>query len=204
MSGGDDSLEEAAALDAEAERAYAEACEILQEEASFDGRRLGAPDGKAKKRILRAIELAKRVLEIRPDSYGSWLVIGKMYERMGDRKQALAAFQSLLAIEPNAPGVAKDASVQAAALGQYDVARALMEEAVRARPEDPAALANLAVLLLIAQRPEDALRALEESFRLEGHAMTESLRSFTREVLAGKRKCPKDVFELQREMGRKP
>lgn len=79
----------------------------------------------------------------------------------GDRTGALAAFQAVLAAEPDHAEAAFGCGLCWEAAGRWAEAEAAYRRAVAARPDFPEALTNLAAVLARGERPADAIALLD-------------------------------------------
>jgi len=138
-------------------------------------------------------------LEIAPWQWQTLWVLGKIYQRIDDRAQALSCFGKAHEINPTQPDVAREASIAAGHLGMASDAVRYSEIAVTLKPDDPGLVANLAVALLISGRVDRAQAAAAEACSRAPHDPASlSVKGLADDVAAGKRAAPATTLELER------
>ncbi len=106
-------------------------------------------------------------LTARPDQWTSHYNLGNYYFNRGEVKQALAAYQTALKIEPRADMVLVNAALAHARLGENSQAQKYLLQAIKIAPENAAARFNLGLLWAEENRLPEAERELQEAFRLD-------------------------------------
>src|SRR5688572_6187753 len=98
-----------------------------------------------------AISHFRECLRIAPDMWQCEWAMGKAHQALSDDQKALECFERALTLEPDQPGVLREAYLSAGFIG--DVVRAALyaKRALDLRP-DNASLANYAVALLLLGR----------------------------------------------------
>ena len=163
-----------------------------------EGREVGEPGWLARRRLRKGITLLEQALAIAPFKWECRFWIGKALQRLGDRREALTWFGDALRQEPGNATVALEAANEALELGEYEVAVAFLRPATALEPSHAALHHNLAVALLLAGRPRDALQAVDLSAGLKADARAAWLRGWIEDVLAGRRPVPHSMAELRR------
>ncbi|MFM1748079.1 MAG: hypothetical protein RLZZ188_1745 [Verrucomicrobiota bacterium] len=108
-----------------------------------------------------ALTSARRALELQPRSAAAALLVAKLLERQGDTEAARAAYETVLTLKPDDPGVLTAlASLLLLAPSEPVRARALAERAYALRPEAPAIAGALGSVLRAAGEEVRALPLL--------------------------------------------
>ncbi len=108
-----------------------------------------------------ALTSARRALDLQPRSAAAALLVAKLLERQGDTEAARAAYETVLTLKPDDPGVLTAlASMLLRAPSDPVRARALAERAHALRPEDPAIAGALGSVLRAAGEEVRALPLL--------------------------------------------
>ena len=148
-------------------------------------------------RIRRGLGHLSKALAIRPTNWAALWVKGKALQALGRNAEALEAFSKSHSINPQHPDVVREASISAMECSNYEDARVFAEKAVQIRPEDPGLLANLALVLLLAQDPRAAKVQVERAYAADPQdRITRTVRKIIDEVIAGTRPCPRHTHEL--------
>jgi tetratricopeptide (TPR) repeat protein len=106
-------------------------------------------------------------LTARPDQWTSHYNLGNYYLNRGEVKQALAAFDTALKIEPRAAMVMVNAAMAFAKMGAPDQAEKSLVKAIKIAPDNAAARFNLGLLQAEQKRVKEAEKELREAFRLD-------------------------------------
>jgi tetratricopeptide (TPR) repeat protein len=117
----------------------------------------------ARWRLYRAARMFLQVVSFRPTSWPSLWALGKIEQRLGNRGAALDWFAKAHEIEPTQADVAREAGLEALASGRAEKAVTYCEAALRARPDDPGLVANLALAYCLAGRDAEATRRAAEA-----------------------------------------
>ncbi len=155
-----------------------------------------------KRRLRKAVELYKQVLEINPVNWPSMFAIAKAFQSLGEFQHSLDWFVRANECVPGNPSVAKEVGYAASRLGKHDVALRVMELAAKQNPNDAALHCNLGLSCLLAGKIAEACRAFEQTVELEPQReVNKQLLAFAKDVEAGKRPCPKTEQEIIRVIG---
>ena len=147
--------------------------------------------------IRRGLSSMRKALAIRPDNWAALWITGKALQVAGKNAEALDAFARSHSINPQHPDIAREASISAMESSRFDVARSFAEAALQLKPEDPGLMANLALVLLLAQDPRAAKSQIERAIAADPKdRITRAIRRIVDEVISGSRPCPKHTREL--------
>jgi tetratricopeptide (TPR) repeat protein len=106
-------------------------------------------------------------LTARPDQWTSHYNLGNYYLNRGEGKEALAAYDLALKIEPRAAMVLVNAAMAYVQLGEQDKAEKSLVQAIKIAPGNAAAHFNLGLLKAEANQGRAAERELKEAIRLD-------------------------------------
>lgn len=184
-------------LRSEHNRLYAQAARLLEGQLSLHDQPLGSPGPAARERIRRAIALLQRVVEINPQNWAALWVAGKAHERLAEFDAALGLFAKAHEINPSQRDVAREAGLAAMNARRPDLAIGFTTKAIAADPNDAGLVANLALAHLFNGNPRSALELAEQALaKAPGDDITRRIVGLARDVLDGKRECPRHVSEV--------
>jgi tetratricopeptide (TPR) repeat protein len=106
-------------------------------------------------------------LTARPDQWTSHYNLGNYYLNRGEAREALAAYDTALKIEPGAAMVMVNAALACAQTGEQGRAEKFLVQALKIAPDNAAAHFNLGLLQAEQNRRREAERELREAFRLD-------------------------------------
>ncbi len=177
---------------------YEKGCALIEGEILLhDTDPVGQPRWFARQKLHRAIQCFQQALEINPEGWPSMWALGKIYQRLGESREALAWFGRAHAVNPDQPDVAREAGLAALEFGQGNAAVRYCEAAVKANPEDPGLVANLALAYLVSQDVAKAQRCAQEALaRNPGDEISRRVLAVISEVTAGRRPCPRTMREI--------
>jgi Flp pilus assembly protein TadD len=159
------------------------------------------PDPSAQRRLREAIRCFDEVLDIHPTNWQAMVFMGKAFESLGKREQALETFLRAHECAPTQVGVAVEAGAAAGRLGRHDVAVRVLEMAARHHPEDPRLPCNLGISFLLMGNLAGARSAFERAIVLEPERKTnQGLLDLVNEVESGKRRCPRSEAEIAKAL----
>ncbi len=151
----------------------------------------------ARWKLRSAIRDFTRVLEINPENHAAMWALGKIHQRLESDAKALSWFEHALGCNPRHPDYAREAALSALQLGDAQRAIRYSNAATSLRPDDHGLVANLALAHLIAGDPASALTRAEEASRRAPHDdISAHVLSVVRQVLAGRRPCPRSLRDL--------
>ena len=149
------------------------------------------------KRLESAIPLFAEVVQINPGNWAAMWLLGKVHQRLGEHEHALAWFLRAHRLNPDQSDIAREAAITAMELGRPEEATAYCERALETNPGDPGLQANLALTFLFSGNPEAAQTVVQDALsRDPSDHITARIARIIREVLQGKRSCPRHVKDL--------
>jgi len=113
--------------------------------------------------LTAAIASLRSLLDEAPRFSRGWIALGKLYRQLGERRQALQAFQSVEKIAPNHSTAAIEGALELKALGKLGAAVAKLERVLNRQPENPSALFNLGLLYEKKKQREKAIAAFSKT-----------------------------------------
>jgi Flp pilus assembly protein TadD len=136
----------------------------------------------------KAISLFEQALAIKPDNWASMWALGKIYQRMGDDATALEWFTKAHRIEPTKPDIIREASLCAMNLGKGKEAVGFTSAAIELNPDAAGLVANLALALLLDNRPQEAKEKAEHAVNANSKdVVPRNVLQFINEVISGNR-----------------
>jgi tetratricopeptide (TPR) repeat protein len=95
-------------------------------------------------RLDEAASKAKQILEEKPDHIAALVELGRVRRRQGDRKAALAAFESAVAARPGHAGLKSEMAAELRELGRLDEAETVLRGVLKGHPQQVDGLVGLA------------------------------------------------------------
>jgi tetratricopeptide (TPR) repeat protein len=123
--------------------------------------------GADQEQVKKATEEYLTSLTARPDQWASQYNLGNYYLSRGDAKQALAAYDAALRLEPRAAMVMVNASMAYSRMGEQNKAKEFLLKAIKVAPDNAPAHFNLGLLKAEQNQPKEAERELREALRLD-------------------------------------
>lgn len=117
-------------------------------------------------RLREAMRCLRQASEMVPAQMAPKWGLGKAYQALGDREQALAWFEAAYRLAPHQPDVCREAGLAAMEANSFEAAEKYSREAVTARPDDAGLHANLALALMFLGRDDEACRTIRHSLEL--------------------------------------
>jgi len=114
----------------------------------------------------RAIEPARRAVELRPSYARYYLTLGNALGATNRLDEAKAAYRQAIALAPEEPSAHSNLAGVLARSGDLNAAEAEVREALRLDPQDAQAHLNLGTMYAQGGRNEDAISELEASLQL--------------------------------------
>ena len=177
---------------------YRQACGLIEGLILLDDREPGQLDDVSRERLRGAIPLFVEVVDINPNHWPAMWHLGKVYHRLGDQESGLPWFARAHWVNPDHPDVAREAAIAAMEAGRPEDAVIYCERALEVKPDNPGLQANLALALLFSGKPVDARTVAGEALRKDpADEITARIVGFIDEVLAGARRCPRHVRDLE-------
>ncbi len=123
--------------------------------------------GEDQDKVKQATDEYLASLTARPDQWTSHYNLGNYCLNRGEAKEALAAYDTALKIEPRAAMVMVNAAMVYAQTGEKEQAEKFLLQAVKVAPKNAAAHFNLGLLQAEQHRVKEAERQLRQAFRLD-------------------------------------
>ena len=147
---------------------------------------------------MRGIDDLLRHQKANPTSWQALWIAGKGRQALGDHAGAAEAFSASFAQQPENPNVGREYAQALIELGKYGEAEKVERTACEASPKDAGLVANLALILLLAGRLEEAEQVAARSVRM---APTDPINSSLLEriqgVRAGRQPQPRSLADLE-------
>ncbi len=176
---------------------FAEACRFIEGELILHGQDPPRPGWLTRRKLKKAIRGFEEVIANDAGHWQSMWLIGKVYQRLRERRMALDWFLRARELNPGQPDVAREASLCAMDLGQGQLAVELCSAACACKPEDSGLVANLALAYLIAGRVEEAQwTAADAVARDPTDEVSTTVRLLVNQVASGARPCPRNSSEF--------
>lgn len=142
-------------------------------------------------RMAKGILMLEGALEMRPDNWATYWILGKAFESNRDNEQSYARLKRAFEINPQHVDVNREFMLSCLRLGKSGEAVVVAENAVKLAADNPGLVANLALALLVDGQLD---RALSEATRAVDLApddvKSQSLLRGIRDVIEGKRAMP--------------
>lgn len=160
----------------------------------IEGRQRAAPNDAE---IRRAIALYDEALRIYDGRYGVWWMRGKLFQALGQTREAFDSFRRAYALEPNSQPVVNEMTIQAMELGEFDVAYEATQHGLTMFPNDLPLLARLALVQLLRGHPSEAIAAADRALEVAPNDMiSRHIKRIAEEVLDGRRPQPRSMRDL--------
>ena len=164
-----------------------------------DSTHLGKPGIFVRRRLTKAIRLFKQALGTNGDGWQSMWALGKIYQRLGDDREALSWFRRAFTINPKQPDVAREASLAAMNLGLGSEGVQFCLAAVDNEPNESGLVANLALAYLVNGDLPNALENAERAVREKpDDEMSRTVKEIIGKVARGYMPRPKRLVDLNR------
>ena len=170
---------------------YESACSRINKLIILDGHRRKSLDRKVEAKLKESVADFKKCLEFDPNNWQSMFMMAKAYQRLEDHENALMTLEQAMRIELQNHFITMEASLEAMHLGDMDKGLQYSEETLKRLPDDPAAMGNHAMNLLIAEKDDEALETINRAMKLQPKdVVNKNIKSIIEGVLSGNRKRP--------------
>lgn len=178
---------------------FAEAFALIEGEILIHGDPHAGPPGFfAKRKLNKAVERFREVLEINPDSWQAMWGLGKIYQRLGEHRDELGWFRRAYRLNPEEASISREAARAAMDLGQAQEAVGFCESALAVEPDDPGLQANYALALMLAGRHDEAHASASAAAKAApDDPIAQSVLRVITEVRSGERVQPETLKELE-------
>lgn len=131
-------------------RLYKEACALIDPYMRLHGVKRGdASTDRATRDLTKGIDNLKTVVQINPDNWAAYWIMGKAYQAQSRSSEACDAFASAYSMQKGNAGVAREYMFECLNVGKTKEAVELACAALHLRPQEPGLKANLALCLLV-------------------------------------------------------
>lgn len=162
-----------------------------------DAERKNADSRKAQKDIQTGIAKLKQVVELNPQNWAAYWVMGKGYQALGDHQNAYESFKASWGIHKENADVAREYMVECLNLGRGSEGVTLAEQALTLESNEPGLIANYGLALLIDGQLDSAENQVQRSLQIDNtDKVTKNLQRIIGEVKSGKRPRPTKFGDL--------
>jgi tetratricopeptide (TPR) repeat protein len=157
-----------------------------------------APDEHGRRRLQNGVDCLLRHQRASPDSWPALWLAGKALQALGDNEGAVRELARAFAIKPDHADVGREYVSVLLDLGRAAEAEPIARAACAARPSDAGLVANLALTLLLAGKPDEAAAAVERALTMDPNdKITAEVARIINDVRTGRRPAPRSLQELQ-------
>jgi tetratricopeptide (TPR) repeat protein len=157
------------------------------------------PDEPGRRRLQNGVDCLLRHQRASPDSWAALWLAGKALQALGDNEGAARELARAFAIKPDHADVGREYVSVLLDLGRAAEAVPIADAACAARPSDAGLVANLALALLLAGKPDEAAGAVERALVMDPNdKITAEVARLINEVRQGRRPAPRSLQDLQR------
>ncbi len=125
------------------------------------------PNSFVRFKLLHALSLFERVLQLNPANWSAMWQVGKIHQRLGDSTTAFSWFERAYQVNPSQPSIAREASLSAMDIGNHNAAIVFGHRATQIEPASADLHANLALAFLYANRITEAQASIERSLAID-------------------------------------
>jgi hypothetical protein len=149
--------------------------------------------------VSEAAQMLEKVLSEVPDWWNAQWFYGKSQVALGNYQTAYQAFQHAYEHEKNVEAILRELAGVCLELRRFDEAVTIAEAALALDPSNAELLGNLAVALLLANRPEHARKAIDAAIKLDpADRINLAISKVLSEVEEGRREFPSSLQELSK------
>ncbi|MDZ4691434.1 hypothetical protein [Terricaulis sp.] len=160
----------------------------------LEGRHRAAPN---ETEIRRAIALYDEALRIHDGRYGVWWMRGKLFQALGQEREAFISFRRAYALEPNSQQVINEMTIHAMEVGEFDFAFAAVQQGLTVFPNDLPLRARLALVQLLRGHPAEAIAAADRALEIAPNdGISRLIKRLAEEVRDGRRPQPRSMRDL--------
>ncbi|MEM8885684.1 MAG: tetratricopeptide repeat protein [Planctomycetota bacterium] len=157
----------------------------------------GAPGWLERRRLHKASRRFEQAIAIHPRGWSSLWALGKIHQRLGREREALAHFLRSHEIKPEQPDVAREAGLSALDCGDAELSLRLCRTAVANAPDDLGLVANLALAHMLGGDDAEAMACATRATEADPNdEVSATILALVREVADGTRPRPADLRGL--------
>lgn len=152
-----------------------------------------------REQVTRGIRDLDAVTTFNPGNWAAFWIKGKGYQVLGSHEAANKEFKASFEIQKENPDVAREYAASCLELGLGAEAVRVARHAIDRAPNDAGLHANLALALLIDGKAPEAKKAVEQALTMAPQdKISQAVRGVVDDVIAGKRRQPKTMADLNR------
>lgn len=136
----------------------------------------------------------REALRIDPNSSVTWVKLGNVYAKLGEREKMINAFQQALRLEPNKAAYWRSYAEGYNSLEDPEQAVAHYQEALKLFPGDASLWSGIGSTYWSLQKEKEAQKCLEDAVRLAPTEASYLYQLGLYYVLRGKRSCARDIY----------
>lgn len=177
---------------------FDQAAELAGSLIQMDGPPLPPITNEDERAIREAIRLLIESVELAPQYWRAWWLLGKFHQRVGDEGAALAALRKAAhSCGSEDVNTWREYAGACARVGAADEGLSAAEMAVEIDPEDAGLVSNLALAHLLAGNTSQAQQVIQQADSMEpGHPVTQELSSRIDAVARGDRPQPTTMADI--------
>lgn len=180
------------------DRVYRAACDVIKPYMRLAGEPEKKVTKEAAAELKRAIQLLDAVTAYAPTNWAAFWIKGKAWQALDDRKAACAAFKAAFDLQDKNPDVAREYMFECLNLGDGVEGLRAARHALSLNPSDAGLHANMALALVIAGKPTEALAAIDEALRIDPRdQISQNVRKVVVKIIDGTKPLPKTLRELE-------
>ena len=177
---------------------FSRASELASDLLVIEGRPATTLASAEKERLLEASGLLASAAARNPKAFGTWWMLGKVRQRLGDHRAALEAMGRAVECNPSQVDGCREYVFACLEVGDGPEAVRMARRACELRPEDAGLRSNLAVAQLIAGQLEEASATVAAALQADpADKITRALAERIASVRTGRRPVPRTLAELE-------
>ncbi len=178
---------------------YERGADAVRPYAHVHGQEPPPVDARTRRQLELGVEDLLKHQQANPSSWQALWLAGKGLQALGDTPRAAEVFGRAFALQPGQPDVAREYGLQLLHLQRFAEAEDVVRAATEAAPSDAGLVANLALVLLLRGRTEEAEATASRALGMDSKdPVTQALLGRIREVRSGRRPAPRSLEELER------
>jgi tetratricopeptide (TPR) repeat protein len=163
----------------------------------IDGRDRAPLDAGARRRLEHGVADLVRYQRLNPGSWQALWIAGKGRQALADHAGATELLGRAFELKGDQPDVAREYALELIALGRLAEAERVAHAACGSAPADAGLVANLALVLLLAGRPDEAHEAATRALAMSPEdRVTQTLLGRIADVRAGRRPPPTRIQDV--------
>jgi len=157
-----------------------------------------ASTARGKRDLAKGIENLKTVVQVNPNNWPAYWIMGKAYQAQGLSNDACDAFAGAYSIQKENADVAREYTFECLNVGRTAEAVELARTALQLRPQESGLKANLALCLLVDAQLDESLRMANDASQADpSDKITKTVKRMIEEVRSGMRPQPRKYSDLK-------